>query len=280
MKFLPTEEQCGMCEIRIDGKVLGDDDLKALHTSKTFTRIDISSCSGVCDVRLLAGLKQLQELHLGVDGEIENINLLSQLSELRKLSLINTNIQDSDVRCLGLIQKLEGLSLRSCSRVTSCQCIGQLPLLRVLDLSFTGVTDEELLGLSTSCSLVKIGLWDCSDLTDVSPLASIETLEVVDLDGCEGVKTVGALGRLPVLRELDLSCSVITDRELRGISASRSLVRIEVKIWRGLPDVSPLASIKTLKEVVLFACESVSGVLVCIRSLSIDEFREGILRRR
>ncbi|KEG06070.1 leucine-rich repeat protein (LRRP) [Trypanosoma grayi] len=236
-----------MCEIHIDGKALGDGDLKALHTSQALTRINISKCSGVCNVQLLAGLKQLQELHLGVDGEIQNIILLSELPELRKLSFSSAYLHDSDVRCLGLLQKLEGLSLRSCSRVTSCQCIGQLPLLRVLDLSYTGVTDEGLMGLSASRGLVKIVLQFCSDLTDLSPLASIETLEEVNLFYCQGVKIVGALGRLPVLRILDLGYTAITDGELQGLCASRSLVKIVLQFCRHLTDVSPLASTETVE---------------------------------
>ncbi|KEG06723.1 leucine-rich repeat protein (LRRP) [Trypanosoma grayi] len=199
MKFLPMDELCGICEIHIVGKELGVDEIKALHTSQALTRINISNCSGVCDVQLLADLKQIQELHLEVDGEIQNMTSLSQLAEVRRLLLSSGIIQDNDERCLGFLQQLEELSLQNCYRVPSCQRIGQLPLLRVLDLSFTGVTDEELMGLSTSCSLVKIGLWECSDLTDVSSLASIEALEEVDLSDCEGLKIVGALQRVPRL---------------------------------------------------------------------------------
>ncbi|KEG12366.1 leucine-rich repeat protein 1 (LRRP1) [Trypanosoma grayi] len=260
IKFLPMEELCGICEIHILGKVLGDNDLKALHTSKKLTRIRNSKYRGVCDVQLLADLKQLQEVHLEVDGEIRNMTSLSRLPELRKVLLSNPNIYDSDMHCLGLLQNLEELSLRNCYRVTSCQRISQLPLLRVLDISFTRVTNEELTGLSASRSLVKVVLLNCRRLTDVSPLASIRTLEEVYLSGSEGVRSFGALGRLPVLRLLDFGCTAITDEELRCLSGSRSLVKVVLRHCRYLTDVSPLASVETLEEVDLSGCEGVRTV--------------------
>ncbi|KEG05138.1 leucine-rich repeat protein (LRRP), partial [Trypanosoma grayi] len=110
-----------------------------------------------------------------------------------------------------------------------------------------------------SRSLVKIVLQHCRRLTDVSPLASIETLEEVNTSGSEGgVRTVGALGRLPVLRVLDLEYTAITDEELEALSGSRSLVKIMLQHCRHLTDVSPLASIETLEEV--YPCGSEGGV--------------------
>ncbi|KEG05179.1 putative leucine-rich repeat protein (LRRP), partial [Trypanosoma grayi] len=130
----------------------------------------------------------------------------------------------TDVSPLASIETLEELNKSGCERVRSLGALGRLPVLRVLDLGCTAITDRELQNLSASRSLVKIVLWSCRHLTDVSPLASIETLEVVNMSGCEEVRSLGALGRLPVLRVLDLGCTAITDGGLWGLSVSRSLV--------------------------------------------------------
>ncbi|KEG05835.1 putative leucine-rich repeat protein (LRRP) [Trypanosoma grayi] len=117
------------------------------------------------------------------------------------------------------------MNLFNCEGVKTFGALGRLPVLRVLDLGCTAITDRELQGLSASRSLVKIVLRTCNRLTDVSPLASVERLEEVNVSGCEGVKSFGALGRLPRLRCLYLRENDIKEEELLSFSTRVRIYR-------------------------------------------------------
>ncbi|KEG06753.1 putative leucine-rich repeat protein [Trypanosoma grayi] len=270
-------------ELDLGCTAITDGCLQGLNASCSLVRIALQHCRHLTDVSPLASIETLEEVDLSGCEGVRTVDALGRLPVLRELDLRCTAITDSelqglsasrslvkivlpdcrhltDVSPLASIKTLEGLILSGCEGVRTVGALGRLPALRELDLGCTAITDEELQGLSASHRLMKIVLCNCKHLTDVSPLASIKTLEEVDLSGCEGVRTVGALGRLPILRELVLGCGSITDGELQGLSVSRSLVRIFLADCKHLTDVSPLASIKTLEEVDLSGCEGVGTV--------------------
>ncbi|KEG11559.1 leucine-rich repeat protein (LRRP) [Trypanosoma grayi] len=265
---------------------IGDEELRDLAVSRSLVKVDLVDCKQLTDVSPLANIETLEEVSLGYCACVTGLGALVGLPKLRHLYLWCSAITDecvrelgasqslvkldlggckqlSDVSPLARIQTLEEINLRVSEEVSVVADLGKLPVLRSIYLAHTAVTDEGLRGLGASRSLVEIALDNCMLLTDVSPLASIETLEEVSLADCDGVTAVGALGRLPALRSLDLCRSGITNEGLVGLSASRSLVKLELKRCRYLTDVTSLASIETLQEVNLRGCEYVNafGVL-------------------
>ncbi|KEG09228.1 putative leucine-rich repeat protein (LRRP) [Trypanosoma grayi] len=275
-------------ELNLRSTAITDEDLRCLSASRSLVKIDLGGCRCVTNESPLASIATLEEVNLSGCRGATSAAAFCTLPVLRSLDLQSTAISDEELRCLSaslhlvkinvaecgrltdisplaLMETLEEVYLCECARVRSFGVLGTLPRLRVLDLSRTAITDEELRLLSASRSLVKIDLQDCEHLTDVSPLASVSTLVVMNLSGCRGVKIVGALGRLPALRELDLNGTSVTNWELEDLSASRSLVKIALSYCMYITDVSPLSSVQTLEEVDLSRCRYMMTVSVLSR---------------
>ncbi|KEG14957.1 leucine-rich repeat protein 1 (LRRP1) [Trypanosoma grayi] len=82
--------------------------------------------------------------------------------------------------------------------------------------------------------------------------------------GCElcvsGITRVETFPRLPVLLSLNLSATAVTDNDLKGLTASRTLLRIFLDDCKFLTSVSALSSIPTLEEVHLRGCLGITSV--------------------
>ncbi|CCD20324.1 leucine-rich repeat protein (LRRP) [Trypanosoma vivax Y486] len=269
--------------LRLKGAQLTDDFVRRAASASTFVEIRLYASCCLTDASLFLNFNALEELHLDGCNAIENIGTLGRLQKLRVLSLSNTKVTDKqlfelscsqslvrlDLECCRLLtttvplvslQSLEIVKLNNCN-IVKCDtgCLGKLSRLRELYLRDIGITKEELCTLGESRTLVKVDLESNDGITDVSALSMIRTLEEINLRYCPDVdEGVGALGSLPLLRELNVSSTAVKDSCILGLSHSCSIVRLNLTACNGVRDIAPIANIDTLEELVLDACAGVS----------------------
>lgn len=163
-----------------------------------FLAITLGSYDG--DLSVIGTLGQLYDLRL-VDGyNVEKIDFLFNLTELKSLTLQNFPLISEELEKLASLEKLENLMLGS-TPVTSldwivalqnlrsfdvcCQSgvdfsvLSQLPSLKWLYITNSGLTDISFL---QGMELEGLGLWD-NEIVDLSPLAGMESLLYIYLGG-------------------------------------------------------------------------------------------------
>lgn len=212
----------------------------------TLKQISLRNCCFMSNNGLLAlskSAESLENMHLEDCNRITLPGVISALSncssKFRSLSL---------VKCMGLRDmafqdvvlnpciSLRCLSIKNCPAFGSASLaiLGKMcPNLRQVDLSgLYGMTDEGIHSLleSSLAGLVKLNLNGCINLSDecVTAVARLhgETIKVLNLDGCRKITDVSLstiASSCPLLSDLDVSNSAVTDSGIAALSCSEQL---------------------------------------------------------
>ncbi|CAO2841327.1 unnamed protein product [Amaranthus hypochondriacus] len=212
----------------------------------TLKQISLRNCCFMSNNGLLAfsrSAESLESMHLEDCNRITVSGVVSALSncsfKFRSLSL---------VKCMGLRDmpfydsviypclSLRCLSVKNCPAFgsASLDILGKMcPNLRQLDLSgLYGITDDGIFSVleSSVAGLVKLNLSGCINLSDDSVVAIArhhgETIKVLNLDGCRKISDVSVSTiacSCPLLSELDVSNSAVTDLGIAALSCSQQL---------------------------------------------------------
>jgi Leucine-rich repeat (LRR) protein len=122
---------------RFDGKKIGDDDVRVISGCHEVTSLDLSD-TNVTDIGL---------------------DYLTQMPNLRVISLRRTPITDQGLQRLSAIKSLEVLDVSGTSvGVVALNALASLPRLTVLRLAASSIDDASLLPLASSASLREIDL--------------------------------------------------------------------------------------------------------------------------
>jgi len=186
---------------------------------------------------------RLDSLQLERCHSITNSGLLTALARgngyLRTLSLSKCDgLCDGEKRAEDV--PLTCLSLNTLN-ITECKSVGMEPIVTMglccpslenLDLSqMTDLSDEGIISVIDGCGrqLVSLNLTKCTNITDVA-VAAIAShcgdLERLTLDGCHQIGDLGLqmlAADCPLLKDVDVSGTSITDAGLRALVTSRGL---------------------------------------------------------
>ncbi len=135
---------------------------------------------------------------------ISDITPLSELTNLRKLSLFNT-YKIKDIQPLSSLVNLTELTLTS-NTISDISPIEKLTNLEILNLQECGITDDDLESLSSLPRLRELNLRE-NEILDPSPLAEFKSLKVLAFGGSGSINDQAALpglAKLSNLQELDL----------------------------------------------------------------------------
>ena len=198
-----------------------------VYTNDLWTIKEFSVPEGVAsfeDLRHLAFLEKL-EIHSSITGQL---SYLSNLSNLKELSISDTAIGAQELSVIGALPSLTKLSIRGCSLSTMAG-LEQAKSLTYLDLSNNAVRD--ITPLSSLQKLQEINL-SHNALNDLSALSSLTTVTSLDVSynnletlspvtilsglkkliaGNNALKELTSFQNFTVLEELDLSNNTITD---------------------------------------------------------------------
>ena len=188
------------------------------------------SVNRVSNLRRHVDLGQLELLWLdGLGNRIEDLGLLSHLTQLRRLEV--TNAQVRDLSFLERLTQLESLSLGR-NDISDLKPLADL---------------TQLVGLRLSSN----------DISDLKPLADLTQLESLDLGGND-ISDLKPLADLTELRYLYL-----WDNQVGDVSPLAGLVNLEALYLGGNPveDASPLASLTKLRHTDIDIPEPPLGVI-------------------
>ncbi|KAL2929628.1 EIN3-binding F-box protein 1 [Bienertia sinuspersici] len=230
---------------------LGVTDLSLEAISKgcsALKQISLRNCCFMSNNGLLGiskSAKSLESMHLEDCNRITLIGLVSALtnssSKFRSLSLVKCmGLKDMPFQDTALVTPCI-LSLR-CLSIKNCPAFGSAslailskmcPNLKQVDLSgLYGLTDEGVLSLleTNLAGLVKLNLSGCINLSDETVIAVAklhgETIKVLNLDGCRKITDMSLSSiatSCPLLSELDVSHSAVTDSGVAALSCSGNL---------------------------------------------------------
>ncbi|KAH8613091.1 hypothetical protein ERJ75_000826000 [Trypanosoma vivax] len=262
----------------VDKVELQPGDLEPLRACTRLVSLQLEECEGVCDLSPVAALTLLEDVHVEVWGEIKNFSAITALPCLKRLHVIYETTDAGVAQELRHVRTLEEVSLRHVPAADAAEGIAGLPLLRSLSLGATDLTDDRLRYLTACKRLKSLLLNGCSGLTDVSPLAEIPSLEQVEVHWCDTVdRGVGEMGRLPRLCTLELTDLLIKGEDLVGLRASKTLKRLVIGQCINVTDVSHVAEIATLEELVVHPPREIRvvgvgplGRLPRLRKLDVD----------
>ena len=148
------------------------------------------------DLRLLSHLTQLQGLEV-TNAQVRDLSFLERLTQLERLSLRRNDI--SDLKPLSALTQLISLTLPS-NDISDLKPLSALTQLVSLDLGYNQISDlKPLAGLT---ALKYLYLWR-NQVRDVSPLAGLVNLETLYLEG-NPVEDASPLASLTKLRWTDI----------------------------------------------------------------------------
>ncbi|AAZ10095.1 leucine-rich repeat protein (LRRP), putative [Trypanosoma brucei brucei TREU927] len=259
---------------RMGGKVpskIYEQVLKAEESN--WTVMDLENCVDLSRIRALSGVPTLEEVNLSGYSKLKtDLEHIMTLSNLRKLTLDNTELDDecvveissnrillhlscnnchhiTDISPVAEIKTLEELSLSGCKNIKKgLEHICALPNVRKLSLRGTAANDACILSLSGSTHLADLDCSECMNISDIKALGKISPLEVLSLEKCINMKEgLEELAAIPNLRELNLASTCIDDECVIKVSTFKQLVHLNCENCLAVTDIQPLAKMKTLE---------------------------------
>lgn len=195
------------------------------------------------DIRNIA---EIEELDVSGHQYIVDLAPLSQLTNLRRLNVSNTQI--SDLKPIRNLTNLEELNI-SHTEVNDLEPLRYASLLRYLELQETPVSD-----MTVASRLVNLQSLDIthSHIEDLSPLSELKNLKVLKMGGTP-VSTLEPINHIPVLEELDVTGTTIS--QLDPVEQMKNLQIIKA-------DSTPLTSIEPLAQATALSVLSINSTSV------------------
>jgi hypothetical protein len=206
------------------------------------------------DLKVLAGLPQLKELHLNATSISDTgLKALAPLKQLQVLNVMGTRISDAGLEEVSRFTSLRELWLSS-TDVTDAglKHLAGLPNLDRVDLYSSKVGNA---GLKELAKLTKLKSLDLSKsrvtgvgVKELAALAELETLNLSELPLTdEGVKHLAGLKKL---RFLTLYRTQVGDAGLKDLGKIESLIHLNLENTKvsdaGLKDLAKIDSLRSL----------------------------------
>ena len=233
-----------------------------LFTDDLWTITSLTVPKGTKDLSDLGKLTFLETLVIE-DVNVENLQMLSTMTQLKNLTVRGCPLAATDLRIIGTLPNLESLILSNCS-LTNISGLQNASRLVTLDLSNNAIKD--LSGLSFMEKLTTLDL-NSNALTNLSPLSALSNLTTLNVS-YNSLSSIAPLAACPKLSVLNASNNMIaeiprfddptvlteltlTSNELTKIDAlanCTSLTGLGLA-YNQITDVSSLAGLKKLISV-------------------------------
>lgn len=201
----------------------------------------------------------LEELII-TGGNSSSLSILSSLSKLSHLQIVDTSVQAEDLTVIGALPKLERLTMRGCSLSTTAgleKAVG----LRYLDLSNNTIRNisplaslqnlqelylqnnalTDLSSLSAIMTITKLNV-SGNVLTTIAPICSLNGMTWLDASNNQ-LSNLEQISGLTMLKELYLSKNLLTD--ISGLDACTALQVLYVDNNQ-LTDISMLGKLSKI----------------------------------
>jgi len=200
------------------------------------------------------------------------------MSELRRLNLHGSYVEDSDLQYLQNLTRLENLDVGCIygedGGITDdgLAFIAGLTRLKKLNLDGSAVTGPGLTRLASPSQLRELSL-KCTNVTDagLDSLQGLPAVESLDLNHCRGVgdDVVERLAKLPRLKKLGLCATQVGDSGVERLSKSLPhLKELDLSQCAGNAGLRHLESMSELRSLKLSECGLTSAGLAHLKGLT------------
>jgi F-box/leucine-rich repeat protein 14 len=180
----------------------------------------------------VANLKKLKRFGCRLaDVSGEGIQHLAGLTELTRLELRETSIDDGSLNIIGNLSKLEYLDISECRTLKGKTIgeLGKLTGLKYLELrEIKKVRDDNFAALGTLTNLTELNL-EATQITDKSAptLLKMQKLERLSVAGSQmGDEGMVQLSQLPALKWLNLRNSLPKPETIAALKAAKPGIEI------------------------------------------------------
>ena len=214
------------------------------------------SATNYADLRHFAFLKKLT-IKNGVAGQF---SVLSNLTNLESLTIVDTPVTQDELACIGQLNKLTQITLSGCNLATiaplsgctavidldlsnnalrNLEAISKMPKLRTLNLHRNAITSLDALGLCLDLEKLDISNNSVTDLSGIFKLPRLAELNVAfnKLESLDGIHKMAAI------TALDLSNNSLTD--VTAVSSCKTITALNISN-NNLTEINSLVSLDTL----------------------------------
>jgi hypothetical protein len=187
-------------------------------------------------VQLVRHLREAREVDISGNLDIENLQPLGEMDNLRSLNCAHTLIED--LTPLRTLSHLQFLDITGCP-VSSLEPLRYVSALREIDAAYTSVKNGDVLAGLKNLEILNLS----HTLLDTVPnLADLSHLHTLELDAAP-IRTIDSLTHAGHLSNLSLARTPVTD--FSPLGRLRSLQMLNLDSTR-IVDLQPLASLDSL----------------------------------
>ena len=220
-------------------KMLGKDADDVLLTSDLWTITSLTMPQSTKDYTQLKYFSNLTSLTVA-KGSFTNLQALSALTQLTKLSITDTPVSNADLAIIAGLPNLEDLTLSGCM-LSSIQSLSDSHNLKHLDLSNNTIRDLSALSLMSNLQELYLSH---NALTNLSYLSALSNLTKLDVS-YNSLASVLPLAELTQLTDLDVSHNSLGN--LNGLESLENLSKLNVS-YNNLTEVDLLAGNAALTD--------------------------------
>jgi len=242
-------------------------DLSPLDGLKSLRILSIQKCNAVCSLAFAGTLPSLEKLQLSWNTGLTYLDFGAEMPRLLELEIRGDS--PTSLKGLELAPNLSKLSLTR-HKIASLEPLIRCSALNTLTLVWSEkLNDFEPLRSLKSLKTFKLNL-QYSLPTDISPLSDLSALTHLDIEGPLKGKTVSyePIANLTSLTQLTLTNASGMTNSTFFIPLSM-LERLEIARCKDFVDLTGLENHPTLKSIVLNGCENIKDItpLATIKSL-------------
>lgn len=215
----------------VEGYIVNLDDLASFTNLKEVSLINEPQISDLTPISNLENLKKLTLDGCNIDDN--KLNTLSELVNITDLSLSKNSI--TNISILSKLVNLRSLSMAE-NGIMDLSAIVQFPALETLNLSNNTITD--LYSISNAPTLKDLNLMG-NQIADLTPLDTIKTIKSLNVSK-NNILTLNGVQRIPALAILNASENSISD--ISVLSGNNSITELNLSYNNMIADLSPLSN--------------------------------------
>ena len=205
---------------------------------KRLTRLDLGNCGLTELPDELFELTWLEELNLLSNRELNNLNMINKLFNLKRLNLIATSIYN--LNPLKNLNTLEELRISN-SKVSDINPLQNLVKLQHLDLMNTGIIDISPLKRLTELQSINFSNTFTGNIKPVENLINLRFLSM---------SKTNVIDISPLLCLTNLECLIMTETDITDINPLQNLVNLKYLLMSDtkITDIKHLQNLFNLEE--------------------------------
>ncbi|MFC2145604.1 leucine-rich repeat domain-containing protein, partial [Actinomycetota bacterium] len=213
-------------------------DITALENIDTLEELNLRS-NNITDITALSGLKKLVYLNINSNKNIESIEPIADLTNLKTLIMRNVDAGE-EIGLLTNLVNLKRLNIRNCS-ISDISFIAGCNQLEELDLGENNITD--ITALENINTLEELNLRN-NNITDITALSGLKELVYLNINSNKNIESIEPIADLTNLKTLIMR-NVDAGEEIGLLTNLVNLKRLNIRNC-SISDISFIAGLMAI----------------------------------